>query len=115
MKTKSNQDCTLLLMLLVVLITLCGALMAFIFCQSSVHHKTYRCTPTVEAELQDRDISEYEQYFAATEDLLDLVPTQVIDSVLTTPEGDRYMDIRNRIQYHHGKPIEIEKGTERGL
>ena len=45
-----------------------------------------------------RMIDLHQRYFDATEKVLDKIPHHVIDSVLTSPEGDRYMDAREKIQ-----------------
>lgn len=45
-----------------------------------------------------RLIDLHQRYFDATEKILDKIPHHVIDSVLTSPEGDEYMDAREKIQ-----------------
>jgi hypothetical protein len=45
-----------------------------------------------------RMIDLHQKYFDATEKVLDKIPHHVIDSVLTSPEGDKYMDAREKIQ-----------------
>lgn len=45
-----------------------------------------------------RMINLHQRYYDATERILDKIPHHVIDSVLTSPEGDTYMDIREKIQ-----------------
>lgn len=42
----------------------------------------------------------FHKYYHSTEELLDKIPNSVIDSILISPEGDRYMECREELIHY---------------